>query len=166
MVTLQPTERLYFEPLAPKHAQFVIQLLNTNGWIHFIGDRQVHTEADALAYIDRINNRPTTYYQVFALLETQEPIGIVTLLKRDEFDYFDIGFAMLPAYHGKGLAFEASQQQLNAIIATHQFEQLIAICTSDNVASIALLKRLGFECQSYFEEEGTAMSLFACKCTE
>jgi ribosomal-protein-alanine N-acetyltransferase len=35
------TERLYIRPLMIKDVDFIIQLLNSKGWIQFIGDRNV-----------------------------------------------------------------------------------------------------------------------------
>ena len=40
--------------------EFIIQLLNSPGWLKFIGDRNVKTEDDAKAYLE---NGPLTSYR-------------------------------------------------------------------------------------------------------
>ena len=45
------TERLLVQPTNEADAAFILELMNTPKWIKYIGQRNVHTEADALAYI-------------------------------------------------------------------------------------------------------------------
>lgn len=98
------TDRLFIRQLSETDAGFIFELLNTESWIRYIGNRNIHSEADALAYIRKINeNQNTTYYTV-TLKETNTPAGLVTLIKRDYLDFRDIGFAFLPAYGGRGYA--------------------------------------------------------------
>ena len=48
------TDRLYIRPLMIKDVDFIIQLLNSKGWIQFIGDRNVKDIKAANDYIQRI----------------------------------------------------------------------------------------------------------------
>ena len=48
------TERIYMRPLMIKDVDFIIQLLNSKGWIQFIGDRNVKDIKAANDYIQRI----------------------------------------------------------------------------------------------------------------
>ena len=45
------TDRLFIRPTVEEDAAFILELLNTPKWIQFVGDRNVHTEADAQNYI-------------------------------------------------------------------------------------------------------------------
>ncbi|MBL7750575.1 MAG: hypothetical protein JNN29_04285, partial [Chitinophagaceae bacterium] len=51
------TDRLIIRPTVEEDAAFILELLNTPKWIQFVGDRKVHTEADAQNYI-RIKMMP------------------------------------------------------------------------------------------------------------
>ena len=47
------TTRLRQMPFTEGDAQFILQLLNTDGWKRYIGDRGVTDEASAIAYLQR-----------------------------------------------------------------------------------------------------------------
>jgi RimJ/RimL family protein N-acetyltransferase len=98
------TERLNIRPLMIKDVDFIIQLLNSKGWIQFIGERNIKCIESANNYINKILLNKNFFYNVFEIKETKEPIGIVTFLHRDEFDSPDIGYAMLPNFEKKGYA--------------------------------------------------------------
>jgi Acetyltransferases, including N-acetylases of ribosomal proteins len=101
------TNRLLLDILTLEDYQFIIQLLNTKGWIEFIGDRNVHSKDEAIAYINKILDSPTINYWVVRIKSENLPIGIVSFLKRDYLENFDIGFAFLPEFTGNGYAYEA-----------------------------------------------------------
>nr|WP_321221570.1 GNAT family N-acetyltransferase [uncultured Psychroserpens sp.] len=69
------------------------------------------------------------------------------LLKRDELDHIDIGFSMLPKYHGQGYGYEAASQVLK--LAKNQFgiKSICAITLLINKPSIQLLEKLGLSYQ-------------------
>ncbi len=139
----QTTARLNIAPLDTTDASFIFELLNSEGWLKFIGDRNVHSENDAVAYIQKIMANLKCQYWVFRIQETNTPIGIITLIKRDHFEHPDIGFAMLPQYENLGYTFEASKHILNKLLKNRAYSQIIAITLKDNVKSIRLLEKLG-----------------------
>ena len=51
MQTNYKTERLLLRSLTLADAPFIFELVNTAGWIQFIGDRNVHNHEDAERYI-------------------------------------------------------------------------------------------------------------------
>ncbi|MHA8067322.1 GNAT family N-acetyltransferase [Aquirufa sp. ROCK2-A2] len=136
------TERLCIRPLMIKDIDFIIQLLNTKGWIQFIGDRNIKDVKSATDYIQRILSNDKFFYNVFEIKDTNTPIGIVTFLFRENHDSPDIGFAMLPQYAKKGYAFEATKTYLEEL-KRNRTGKIIAITKSDNENSIQLLKKLG-----------------------
>src|SRR5947199_5066293 len=103
MLTNLTTERLSLNALAIEDTDFIQELVNTQGWLQFIGDRNVHSKEDAINYINKINSSPNIQYRVVRLTELQTPIGIISFIKRDYLEHFDIGFAFLPQYNGKGM---------------------------------------------------------------
>lgn len=98
----QTTERLTLALLTDSDHEFVRELVNSSGWLEFIGDRNVHSTADALAYINRILNTQDLFYWVVRLKDGNTPIGIISFLKRSYLEHFDLGFAMLPSFNGVG----------------------------------------------------------------
>ena len=76
-----------------------------------------------------------------------QPVGLVGLVKRDYLPEPDLGFALLDAYAGRGLAYEAACAVLS-LARARKLTRLLAITDPDNRRSIALLQRLGFELEA------------------
>jgi [ribosomal protein S5]-alanine N-acetyltransferase len=110
------TERLLIRKLTFDDSSFIVKLLNSPGWLRYIGDRGVKTEEDAKVYLQ---NGPLLSYEengfglyLVGLLETGEPIGMCGILKRDSLVHPDLGYSLLPEFTGKGYAYEAA----NAVV--------------------------------------------------
>ena len=138
------TERLLLNKLSLNNVDFIFELVNTGAWIKFIGDRHVKTPADAIAYIKKINANPDINYWVVKLQDNEMPVGVITLIKRDYLEQHDIGFAFLPQHAKNGYAFEAAQEVLNNLLGTENGTTILATTIKENIASIQLLKKLGF----------------------
>ena len=106
------TERLILNRLTLADQDFIQRLVNSKGWIEFIGDRDVHTKDDAITYINKINASKNIFYWVVRIQENNTAIGIISFLKRAYLENFDIGFAFLPEFCNHGYAFEASKEVL------------------------------------------------------
>jgi ribosomal-protein-alanine N-acetyltransferase len=154
------TSRLNIRPINLVDSRFMLDLVNTKGWLKYIGDRKVHTVTDAEAYIKRILDNPLYFYHVIEMNDTTDPVGVISFLKRDTQQYYDIGFALLPAYEGSGIAFEASSIYIRKIQSVQVFENIIAICVPENLKSIRLLKKLGFCYQNDFKQGDEVLSLY------
>lgn len=157
------TNRLNIVPLNTNYKEFIIELLNSAGWLKFIGERNVKTSADAENYINKINNAENLTYWVAELKETNAPIGIITLIKRDYLDHHDIGFAFLPQYAKQGFAFEATKAILKEVMQKQQFEKMLATTIPENVSSINLLQKLGLRFQEEIEPDGIKLQVFAAQ---
>lgn len=131
--------------LVESDAGFIRKLVNTPEWIRFIGDRNVHSDDDALQYIRRIMSNPDYGYQVITDQKDGTPMGVITLLQRENLPHPDLGFALLPEFAGKDIAFRASKMVLESILANSQYTHLMAITLEENHRSIRLLKRMGFQ---------------------
>jgi RimJ/RimL family protein N-acetyltransferase len=157
------TSRLNIRPINLVDSKFMLELVNTKGWLKYIGDRKVHNVTDAEQYIQRILDNPLYFYHVIEVSNSNEPVGVISFLKRDSQQYYDIGFAMLPNFERRGIAFEACTAYMHAIQADQAFENLIAICLPNNEPSIALLKKLGFTFQKKFEQGDEVLALYGVK---
>lgn len=157
------TERLEIRPIKLLDAAFFNELVNTNSWKKFIGERNISTVNEAEVFIQNILNASNLIYHVFELKDSQVPVGIITFLKRESEEYPDFGFAMLPEFEGQGYAFEACNASLEKIINLHNYDHMIAITKPANTPSINLLKKLGFVYKGDFKREGSMISYYNLK---
>ncbi len=141
------TDRLILRRLTADDAPFILELVNDPDWLRFIGDRGVRTLDDAREYIRK---GPVTSYSQngFGLYAIQpkeggSPIGICGLVKRDFLEDVDIGFALLPAFRGKGFAREAARATLTYARQVVGLDRIVAITSRDNEASGRLLEDIG-----------------------
>lgn len=138
------TTRLALLPISTNDAHFLYRLMNTAGWLQFIGDRKIDTTDKARQYINQLIARTDCTYWVVRLKTNNTPIGVISFLKRDYLEFFDIGFAFLPEYHGKGYAQEASEAVLKKVMQTAEHHTVQATTLPENERSIKLLQQLGF----------------------
>jgi len=166
MELIATTERLHILHFTKEDAGFILDLVNTPSWLQHIGDRDVHTLADAEAYI--VNGPLKSYaengFGGYCLIErsTGKKIGSSGFYKREGLVYPDLGFALLPEFEGKGFAFEASRQLLQMIRSEYSMDVVSAITSKDNERSIQLLKRLGFtwNCFIKLPKDNEELNLF------
>ena len=158
------TNRLLLRKLTPGDTAFIFELVNTPGWIKFIGDRNIKTSEDADKYIQKIITNPAINYRVVTLPENNTPIGLVTFIKRNYLDDADIGFAFLPAYNKQGYAFEATKEVLSDLLNQHEHSTILATTIPENSSSIQLLKKLGFSFNKEITHESELLQVFSiCK---
>ncbi len=141
------TERLLLRPTGLDDAEFILQLLNTPGWLKFVGDRNVHDEKQAAQYIqdrmlpqlDRLGHSNNTIIRK----EDGAKVGCCGLYDRDGIDGLDIGFALLPEYERMGYAYEASQAVIDYGKLHFNLNLVNAITDPQNLPSQKLLTKLG-----------------------
>lgn len=143
------TERLLLREFTAADAGFLLQLLNSPGWLQYIGNRNVRTEAEARAYIAA---RLVPSYRSsgfgFYLVERkadQTPLGMCGLVKRAELEHVDIGFALLPAFAGQGYALESARAVMDFAREQLGLPRVVAITAPENERSQRLLTLLGLQ---------------------
>jgi len=143
------TDRLRLREFTLNDAEFIVELLNSPGWLQFIGDRNIRTEEQAKNYLE---NGPIKSYKEngygLSLVEKKEDnlaIGMCGIIKREFLDYPDIGFAFLPGFNGKGYAFEITSATMDYAKQQLNLAKILAITVSDNSKSIRLLEKIGLK---------------------
>ncbi len=142
------TARLCITQFSPFDAAFLHELMNSPLWLQYIGDRKIHTEADALKHLEK--NIFSAYASSglaawrVALLSSNLPIGSCGFYQRDFLDCPDLGFAFLPNYLNQGYGYEAASACLDYGFSQLGLQRLCAITQPDNAASVRLLEKLGF----------------------
>jgi RimJ/RimL family protein N-acetyltransferase len=140
------TERLRLRLFQLDDAAFIIELLNSPGWLEYIGDRNIKTYEQAKNYLE---NGPLKSYKQngfgLCMVQTKEgaPIGMSGILRRDNLEHPDIGFALLPEYQSQGYAFEIADAVLKYGKSDLQISTIFAITLPRNLKSIRLLERIG-----------------------
>ncbi|QFU22366.1 GNAT family N-acetyltransferase [Shewanella eurypsychrophilus] len=164
MIVLETT-RLRLRHVRLTDAEFILELLNTPGFIDNIGDRGVRDLLQAETYL--IDGPISSYQQNgFGLYlverkESGEAIGLCGLVKRPQLDEPDLGYAFLPAFWGKGYAIESSL----AVVEYSKrlaISQLLGIVSPGNDPSIAVLEKLGmvFDSVLHWDEDDSEVLLY------
>lgn len=148
---LLETARLSLSRITEADSAFLLELLNQPSFLRFIGDKNVRNEADAIRYLregpDAMFERYGFCLYRMALKDGDTPIGMCGLLKREQLEAPDIGFAVLTAHEGKGYTSEAAQAVLQYSFDTLGLTRVLGIANPDNIASHRLLTKLGLRYQ-------------------
>ena len=161
------TERLVLRQFTFEDAVFILRLLNEPSFIQNIGDRGVRTLEDARSYILRVpiasyeKNRFGLYLVI--LKESGKSIGMCGLIKRDQLEDVDIGYAFLPEFWSKGYAVESALSVKEYARDVIGLKRLIAITDPENQASIRVLEKIGlrFEKMVRLSEDDIELKLLA-----
>jgi RimJ/RimL family protein N-acetyltransferase len=162
------TNRLTLSKINTDDAAFILELMNTPGWLKFIGDRNIKTVESAVDYIK--NNQLKCYeklgfgyYKMQVKSEELKSIGTCGLLKRDNLEHVDIGFSIRPEYHGKGYGYEAVNEIMKLAKTEFGIKTICAITLPTNQSSINLLKKLGVSYQKTVKpfDDNEELLLFA-----
>ncbi len=160
---MQPTittKRLILNLVTTDDHAFIQTLVNSKGWLEFIGERNVHSQHDAIAYINRINNTPDFTYWAVRLKSGSIPLGIISFIKRSYLENFDIGFAFLPEFQGSGYAFEAASEVLAIAGRDAASSPVLATTLPHNTTSIKLLEKLGLRFDREIEEDHKTLLVY------
>lgn len=162
------TTHLRLRQFTRTDAPFILELLNSPGWLQFIGDRNVKTEQQAVQYLE---NGPIASYALhgwgLGLVELKEdntPVGMCGILKRPTLEHPELGFAFLPDYGGKGYALEIADATLKHAKDTLGMATISAITLAQNTRSIRLLEKLGFTFVSTLSGAGSEEELLLYRC--
>lgn len=158
------TDRLRLRQFTLEDAPFLLDLLNSPGWLRWIGDRGVKTVEQAQQYItDKMLASYQQWNLGMYLLELKggghTAIGACGLVNRPNsnaigLDDIDLGFALLPDYEGQGFAYEASEAVIADAGTRLGLKRLIAITLPENERSVALLERLGMKKEALVQSGG------------
>ena len=164
MTPLATTERLVLTHITPLDNAFYSQLVNEPAWIANIGDRRVHSLADA-AQQSRDKLMASYASHGFGLYlvtveKTGEKVGICGLVKRDGLAAPDIAFAFLQAHWGQGYALEAARAVLHHAFHQWGLRRVLGITTAANQRSARLLLKLGLQLQGHVQIGDTSRDLY------
>jgi RimJ/RimL family protein N-acetyltransferase len=163
---VRETTRLRLREFTEQDAAFILELVNEPEWLRFIGDRNVHSLADAQGYIARgpVASYAQHGFGLWAvdLRATAESLGMCGLIRRDSLPHADLGFAFLARHRGHGYAREAAAAAVALAREAFHLPRLLAITDPDNSASRAVLEHAGFAFEREFtwSETGKQQALY------
>jgi RimJ/RimL family protein N-acetyltransferase len=142
------TGRLILREVEAGDAAFILELLNSPGFLENIGDRGVRTLEEAAAYIEErvLGSYRTHGFGMWVTVQRLDstPVGLAGLVKRDGLDVPDVGYAFIQRVWGQGYAQEAAAAVLAHAQGPLGIPKLAAITTLENFASMAVLRKIGF----------------------
>ncbi len=160
------TARLSLREFTISDAPFILQLVNSAGWLKYIGDRNIKTIEQAEAYLA---NGPIKSYSEngfglwLAELESM-PIGMCGILKRETLEHPDIGFAFMPEFSGNGYACEAAAATLAFAQKYLKIHKLNAITVPANARSIKILEKIGMKKTGELQLNDETLLLYSNEC--
>ncbi len=163
MYSFIETNRLVLKSLNLDDYIFIKNLVNTEGWIKFIGDRNIKTDDDAKNYIKKIQDNNAVKYWIVNLKDNNIAIGIITFIKREYLEFHDLGFAFLPDFQKNGYAFEASTRVIQELKSNQSNSEILATTIPENKKSIELLEKLGFEFKESINNNDEILSVYLKK---
>lgn len=156
-ITVFETDRLILSQLDKHDAPFMYELLNSRGWIKYIGDKRIKSIKRAANHIQK--NYVKDYPKGIGLFcmrlkRSGIPIGNCGLIDRETLPYPDIGFALLDGYAGKGYVLEAGKHIIKKSRELLLVDKICGITVEYNHRSINTLKRLGLKQKKKIKMEG------------
>ncbi|TAL29711.1 MAG: N-acetyltransferase [Phenylobacterium sp.] len=147
MVVLE-TERLSLRQVELADARFMLELLNSPGFLENIGDRGVRDEDQARAYIEErvLGSYRDHGFGMWLAVQKADgaPVGLAGLVRREGLETPDVGYAFIQKVWGRGYAQEAAAAVLAHAQGPMGIPKLAAITTPENFASMAVLRKIGF----------------------
>lgn len=141
------TPRLRLRWFTLDDAGFVLQLVNDPDWCRFVSDPGVRDEAAARTWMEGRLLAPygTQGHGFWAVQHRASGalVGLCGLFKRDSLPALDVGYALLPAWRGQGLAQEAAAACVAYARDVLGVTRLLAVTNVDNAASGRVLEACG-----------------------
>jgi len=143
------TDRLRMRPVTVDDTALMLAVWNDPAFIENVADRGIRTEEQARDAIEAGAQKLFEDYgygpYCLSLKSDGTMIGICGLFKRENIEYPDIGFGVLPDYCGKGYAGEAAIAVVDFARDSLGISILTAIVSPTNAPSIGLIKKLGLD---------------------
>jgi len=144
------SERLRLRAIEPdRDAVPMLALLNDPGFLRFIGDRDVRSEAQAREYIALrvLHSYALNGFGMYAIERLSDGawLGNAGLVRRDGLPGPDIGYAVLSEFAGQGYAGEAARAVFAHARGALGLHDLYGITDLDNVVSGKILLGLGMQ---------------------
>lgn len=150
------TERLYLRRLVKEDVNEVFALRSNKEVMKYIPRPLVKTNEEALEHIAMIdakieNNEGINW--AITLKDNPKLIGIIGHYRiKPEHFRAEIGYMLLPEYHGKGIIVEAIKETLKYGFQIMKLHSIEALIDPENIASERVLQKSGFLKEAHLKE--------------
>ena len=150
------TERLRLRALTVADAEAFFALNSNRDVMRFTGEPPLHSLEEAKQALARYPDFETVGYGRWGcvLKKEQRVIGFCGLKYLSDLDAVDVGYRLLPAYWGQGLATEACRASVQFGFDVLQLDRIIGLVLPGNVASIRVLEKVGMHAEGEIVYDG------------
>lgn len=150
------TDRLILRRLSAEDVLEIFALRSNKEVMKYIPRPLVKTMDDAMAHIamidEKIENNEGINW-VITLKDNPKLIGIIGHYRmKPEHFRAEIGYMLLPEYHGQGIISEAIKEVVNYGFEVMKLHSIEAIIHPENHASEKVLQKNGFVKEAHFKE--------------
>jgi ribosomal-protein-alanine N-acetyltransferase len=150
------TERLYLRRVAKEDVNEIFALRSNKETMKYIPRPLVKTEEDALAHIAMIDEKIENNEGInWAITLKNDPklIGLIGHYRiKPEHFRAEIGYMLLPEYHGKGIISEAIKETVKYGFEIMKLHSIEAVIDPENLASEKVLQKSGFVKEAHLKE--------------
>jgi [ribosomal protein S5]-alanine N-acetyltransferase len=148
MAIITTSPRFTIREMTLNDAPFILDLLNQQGFIDHIGDRNIRSIADAELFIQTgpLQDYKDRGFSMWLVENKQHQlVGMCGLLQREYFDVPDIGYAISEAYSAQGIATESARAVIDWAKKSLKYTRILASTNPGNESSARVLEKLGFK---------------------
>ena len=151
------TEYLYLRRVVEKDVNEIFALRSNKETMKYIPKLLVKTKEDARAHIAMIDEKIENNEGInWAISLKNEPklIGLIGHYRiKPEHFRAEIGYMLLPEYHGKGIITEAIKETVKYGFEIMKLHSIEAVIDPENLASEKVLLKSGFIKEAHFKEK-------------
>jgi ribosomal-protein-alanine N-acetyltransferase len=158
------TERLVLRPIQNDDAEELFALWSDPEVMRFIGDGKPRTRAQSEERLRRaVRHWQEHGFGLWALHDraTGSFVGGCGVGYFNGLADVELGYALARPYWGRGLASEAVARVVRYAFDVLELPRLVALVRSENVASLAILRKAGMLCNGPHESEGKEFLIYA-----
>lgn len=150
------TERLYLRRVVKEDVNEIFALRSNKETMKYVPRPLVKTNEEAMEHIalidSKIENNEGINWAI-TLKSNPKLIGIIGHYRiKPEHFRAEIGYMLLPEYHGKGIITEAIKEASNYGFQTMKLHSIEAIIDPENFASERVLQKSGFVKEAHLKE--------------
>ena len=150
------TDRLILRRLSAEDVLEIFALRSNKEVMKYIPRPLVKTMADAMAHIVMIDEKIESNEGInwaITLKDNHKLIGIIGHYRiKPEHFRAEIGYMLLPEYHGQGIISEAIKEVVNYGFEMMKLHSIEAIIDPENLASEKVLQKNGFVKEAHLKE--------------
>ncbi|SHL74722.1 GNAT family N-acetyltransferase [Flavobacterium xanthum] len=150
------TERLLLRRVVPTDVKEIFALRSNPETMKYIPRPLLKTDEDTLEHVAMIDSKIDTNEGInwaITLKDNPKLIGIIGHYRiKPEHFRAEIGYMLLPEYHGKGIISEAVKEAIRYGFQVMKLHSIEAVIDPENQASAKVLEKNGFVKEAHFKE--------------